>query len=91
MLKIAVRDNGVGMEKERLQEVEAWLADDSGSGQSQRIGIKNVHDRIRLQYGDYYGLTLRSGPNRGTTVEISLPIKQLEGGEGYGIKNIARG
>ena len=40
-----------------------------GSG----IGLRNVHQRIRLYYGEPYGLTIISEPDVGTTIRVRLP------------------
>jgi two-component system sensor histidine kinase YesM len=75
---ISVRDNGVGMSMEKLQEVAEGLERRANGPRPLRIGINNVHDRIRLQYGDAYGIRIRSNPNEGTTVELLLPLKKWE-------------
>ena len=71
-LVIDVADNGLGMRP----EVAASLLDEnrpdvrtSGSG----IGVRNVHQRIRLTFGPAYGLTIFSEPDEGTLVRIRLP------------------
>ncbi|MCI5872899.1 MAG: sensor histidine kinase [Roseburia sp.] len=84
---IEVRDNGLGMPKET---VEALLTENnrvrkSGSG----VGLINVHNRIRLRFGNPYGLEIESQPDEGTTVRIHLPdivysqetVELLEGGK----------
>ena len=84
---IEVRDNGLGMPKET---VEALLTENnrvrkSGSG----VGLINVHNRIRLRFGNPYGLESESQPDEGTTVRIHLPdivysqetVELLEGGK----------
>lgn len=38
------------------------------------IGVKNVHDRIKLLYGDQYGVFITSEPGEGTRVKIKLPL-----------------
>lgn len=38
------------------------------------IGVKNVHDRIKLLYGEQYGVTIASEPGEGTRVKIRLPL-----------------
>jgi len=73
-----VEDNGVGMEKERCEEI---LHKESGNKTG--IGIKNVNDRIKIYFGNQYGLTILSEPDVGTRVEIQMP-KVLE--ESYGEK-----
>ena len=71
-LVIDVTDNGVGMRP----ELAATLLSDqrpqlrtSGSG----IGVRNVHRRIQLTFGEAYGLTIFSEPDEGTTVRLRLP------------------
>ena len=68
-----IGDNGVGMEKEQSSSL---LLETARKEASRHIGLKNIHQRIRLYYGKDYGLTLRSEPNRGTTVIIHLPYRE---------------
>ncbi|MCS7464790.1 sensor histidine kinase [Paenibacillus doosanensis] len=82
-LLLSVEDNGAGMTPERLREVQEWLADTSPEPWSKRIGIKNVHERIRLQYGHEYGLVIQSELNKGTKVQVILPVKLVEEGREY--------
>lgn len=63
-----VEDNGVGMEKEQCDEI---LHKESGDRTG--IGIKNVNDRIKIYFGEKYGLTILSEPDVGTRVEIQMP------------------
>jgi two-component system sensor histidine kinase YesM len=62
---LAVEDDGVGMDQARL----ASLLDDSGTRRS-GFGVRNIHERIRLYYGQTYGLTFESGRERGTRVTV---------------------
>lgn len=78
-LILSVRDNGIGMSEEKLRHVRDGLIRVSDEGQSNRIGIRNVHDRIRLQYGSGYGVQVRSWRNEGTIVEMVLPSIKREG------------
>ncbi|MCI9155553.1 MAG: sensor histidine kinase [Lawsonibacter sp.] len=71
-LVIDVEDNGLGMRP----EVASSLLDpnrpqERGSGSG--IGVRNVHQRIRLTFGQSYGLTILSEPDEGTLVRIRLP------------------
>ncbi len=68
-----VEDNGVGMTEEKCAEILKKEPGEKGG-----IGIKNVHDRIRIYFGEQYGLTIHSELDRGTCVEIRMP-KLLEG------------
>lgn len=65
-------DNGIGMNENTLSNLYSpkALKNIHFTG----IGIKNVDDRIKLLYGDKYGVTIKSKINVGTTVSIILPI-----------------
>ncbi|WP_230875594.1 sensor histidine kinase [Paenibacillus campinasensis] len=69
-LKLSVHDNGVGMPPEKAARL--LLAEGGSSG----CGVKNVNDRIKLYYGQEYGLTVESKVQLGTTVTITLPYGQ---------------
>lgn len=73
LLNISVMDNGVGMEEEELQELSSDLDEVGNNRDYYRIGIKNVHDRIRLIFGNDYGVSISSAKDRGTTVNIRIP------------------
>jgi two-component system sensor histidine kinase YesM len=67
-LIIRVQDTGIGMDAKRLFEVQ------SGSvQQTKRIGIRNIHERIRASAGASFGLDIESQPGHGTTVTVSVP------------------
>ena len=68
---ISIEDNGMGMRKEVLENI---LTDNNkvpkhGSG----VGVINVHSRIKLMFGEGYGLTVYSEPDEGTKVVIHIP------------------
>lgn len=63
-----VEDNGVGMTEEQCEEI---LHKDAGDRVG--IGIKNVNDRIKIYFGEEYGLTIQSKLDEGTRVTISMP------------------
>ncbi|MCI8485013.1 MAG: histidine kinase [Lachnospiraceae bacterium] len=68
---IAVKDNGLGMPEETVAVLlkENNRVRKKGSG----VGLINVHNRIRLRFGEPYGLEIESQPDEGTTVRIHLP------------------
>ncbi|WP_432651632.1 sensor histidine kinase [Huintestinicola sp.] len=69
---IDVKDNGSGMSKEKLRELEAKLRrNDTSSGKS--IGLTNVNKRIKMYHGEQYGLTIKTKEGEGTTIRITLP------------------
>ena len=81
-LIITVEDDGAGMDKETLNALRSHLNDFSFSGKQQHIGMKNVHQRLRLAYGPAYGLTITSSPRSGTRVTMALPCIQPDTKEG---------
>ncbi len=65
---MTVSDNGVGMEQEQIAAImQKERSDHAG------IGIKNVNDRLKIYFGDNYGITIDSEPDEGTTVTIRMP------------------
>ncbi len=78
-IRIEVEDDGAGMEQKRLEEIrnrlaEAARAEDSVNGGS--VGLKNIHDRIRLYYGTDYGIQIESEKGKGTKVTLCYPAGQ---------------
>ncbi len=68
---ISVSDNGLGMTEETIEALLKGeiLPRTRGSG----IGFSNVNERIRLYFGESYGLQIESEPDEGTTVTIHIP------------------
>lgn len=73
---IKIEDDGVGMTLERVGEITKYIDDTTGYDNTQNIGIKNVNQRIKLVYGEDYGLTIKSYENQGSCFIILLPIMQ---------------
>jgi len=78
-LLLTISDNGKGMAAEELEKLQKQLNQkqeftELGKRYGQSIGIKNIHTRIRLYYGGYYGLQISSQPGRGTSVRVILPM-----------------
>ncbi|WP_256761906.1 sensor histidine kinase [Cohnella sp. WQ 127256] len=74
---ITVKDNGLGMKEERLKKLQTDLAevsirDFSVDREQRSIGIVNAHERLKLIYGEVYGLTIKSELGKGTEVSIRL-------------------
>ncbi|WJH33958.1 sensor histidine kinase [Paenibacillus sp. CC-CFT747] len=61
-LMISLQDNGEGMTEERLREVEARMHQPHAKYSG--IGIRNVHERIKMQWGSRYGVRLQSAQGR---------------------------
>ncbi|WP_284639777.1 cache domain-containing sensor histidine kinase [Paenibacillus silviterrae] len=75
-LILTVRDNGLGMDSGQLQDVFAERRKAPSKERFTGIGIMNVHERIRLHFGQEYGLSIFSLPEIGTLIRIELPAVQ---------------
>ena len=73
-LIIEVSDNGNGMTKKQLEDVRNSLKEDSISKHSS-IGMSNIDQRIKLCYGNGYGVNIDSVEGEGTMVTVILPNK----------------
>ncbi|WP_159886847.1 sensor histidine kinase [Paenibacillus puerhi] len=70
--RFVIQDNGVGTTVQGMRPIDEGSdpVNESFSG----IGLRNVHERIELNYGKKYGMTLTSTPGEGTTVVLLLPL-----------------
>ena len=87
-ISIIVEDDGLGIDNSRLQELQRDLekveyVESVENIKRTHIGISNVNLRIKLLYGDKYGLILSSKKGVGTRVEMIIPL--WEAGEDYHI------
>lgn len=79
VLFISVTDNGLGIDEKILNKLnenlseEKFVGSEYNDGNSSKIGVLNVHRRIKLLYGEGYGLDIKSELGKGTTVTINLP------------------
>lgn len=64
-IRVLLADNGSGIPYEELQEIV--------HRRRKGIGIYNLDDRLKLEFGSEYGVTIRSSPEEGTRVLIVLP------------------
>ncbi|QAY67995.1 cache domain-containing sensor histidine kinase [Paenibacillus protaetiae] len=72
-----VKDDGAGMSERELMQLRSSLelekpARSDGHG----IGLRNIHERLRLRYGAMYGLTVNSKPGEGTEVAVRIPVQE---------------
>ena len=75
-LEIRVTDDGIGMQPDRLMRFRESIMSDEISGK--HIGMRNVHRRIQLHFGEAYGLKIDSEWQKGTTVTILLPVEEVD-------------
>ncbi|HZG85714.1 sensor histidine kinase [Paenibacillus sp.] len=73
-IRLVVEDEGPGMTKQALEQWRAGELPTRGSG----IGLRNIDERIRLMFGEEYGLTLESEYGAGTRVTVTLPLDREE-------------
>ena len=71
-LYFTIEDNGLGMTEEQVERLfsdSSHVPSKRGSG----IGVRNVNERIRLYFGESYGVSIESEPDEGTKVILHLP------------------
>ncbi len=72
-IRIAIEDNGVGME---MDQIAAALAEETpeAKGMMEHMGLRSVNERLRLAYGERYGITIESEVGQYTRIIILLPF-----------------
>ena len=77
-LFIIVEDDGIGMDIKKLKMLRKRMQDkdntETASERSAHVGLVNVSERIRMIYGNWYGISVESIPNAGTKVQLVLGI-----------------
>lgn len=74
---IHVIDNGVGFNAAEIVSEKAGLEND-GSIRRDKMGLNNTNQRLKLIYGEQYGLIIHSNKKEGTDIEIHIPKKIME-------------
>ncbi|MNZ77169.1 Sensor histidine kinase YpdA [compost metagenome] len=72
-VQFTVQDDGIGMTEERLLEVQNSIVV-SEEQEQQRIGLRNVHQRLVLSYGEDHGLKITSVNGKGTQIRFTIPV-----------------
>lgn len=72
-----VIDNGIGMDEQKLNALREEI-EKPGSKQSSGFGLANVNKRIKLNYGNNYGLDIQSEKGKGTDITIKIPARIAE-------------
>ncbi|KOP64120.1 histidine kinase [Bacillus sp. FJAT-18019] len=73
-ISIEIKDNGKGIDPCELKEIKSRLEMAEASGES--FGLRSVHERLKLTYGNSYGMDIESEPGVGTTVTIRFPAAE---------------
>lgn len=71
-MEVVVRDNGIGISKEQQESI--MEPGKTGSSENKNIGLYNVQERIRLHYGERYGVHINSSMGIGTEIILLFPI-----------------
>lgn len=66
---ISVTDDGIGINEDRLKRVY-----EHGFGTGCGVGIPNVNERLKILYGEEYGLRIESRYNMGTKAHFKIPL-----------------
>jgi len=73
-LVFIIRDDGVGMDEGTLKNIFEGSFFQKSQGKFNRIGIANVQKRIKMHFGESYGLEMESRKGEGTRVKIIFPV-----------------
>lgn len=73
---LTVSDDGVGIEKDALDELNKTLSETSFTNEKSHIGLSNVNQRIKIIFGDSYGIHVESTVGVGTDVYVTIPKKE---------------
>ncbi len=71
-IHILIEDNGAGISRESLAEIQRDLRE-GASAESRHVGINNVNQRIRIKYGEQYGVSVDSQIGKGTRIILRFP------------------
>jgi two-component system sensor histidine kinase YesM len=70
---LEVVDNGSGISSERLREIREELTNRKDHSPTIGIGLRSVHERIKMHFGEPYGLTIESEEGVGTHSMVTIP------------------
>ena len=71
-IEINIKDNGNGMSEEAISKIKGGLEKNIQKPNS--IGLMNINNRLKLNFGEQYGICINSKINEGTTVSIKIPV-----------------
>lgn len=69
-VEISVIDNGIGIEPSHIESIMSGREESKTSG----IGLKNVHERVKISFGSLYGVSVENAYAGGTKVTICIPF-----------------
>jgi two-component system sensor histidine kinase YesM len=74
---LSVKDNGVGMNEEELRRLQKEIVRPCQETES-GFGLANVNERLRMNFGMEYGLTIMSKQGEGTEVQVMIPAQNMD-------------
>lgn len=77
-IRITIEDDGVGMDEATLLSNFSPAAPGQITATPGGYGVRNIQDRLRLAYGEPFGLSCVSRPGKGTTVTVYIPAIEPE-------------
>ena len=93
-LQVIIGDNGIGMAEEQVEKVNRRFQgappDQGMQGSGTGIALYNVNKRLQILFGEMYGLHITSTLERGSDVEVLLPLVDHEQRSKYQLGNISR-
>lgn len=92
-LILRIEDNGIGMTSQQLAEFQYMVTETAEREADSRtepmahqerrgLGVRSVADRIRIEYGDRYGIFICASPGEGTIIQCVIP-KYVQGEDHY--------
>ncbi len=78
---LTVQDTGVGMESEELERLRREIVRPSAESKT-GFGLANVNERIRMNFGQEYGMTIESEKGKGTSIKIIIPAEYSDSVKG---------
>ena len=79
VIRLTVEDNGVGMDEEELLKLRAEIKRPCKET-SKGFGLANVNERLKMNFGEKYGLKIESQKGVGTTVHVIIPAIHIKEG-----------
>lgn len=77
--ELMIEDNGIGMSAEQTRRITGMLQGSAApveSKASEHIGLRNVHERLTLMFGESYSLQLDSAAGQGTQIILRFPLRR---------------
>ncbi len=87
--EIVIKDNGCGMELDEMRKIQEYIQGQESYDSERSFALYNVNRRLKLHFGDEYGIFLHSDAGEGMEVGIRVPFVKM--GEGEDVQTIGGG